>query len=261
MPDLLRAEKHFDATGIANGIDFETTLSLIRTFKKPEFHAYKCTLETILTGAVWTAYRIHESNSEHDPICPRCNQSIEDSIHLLWQCPCNDTIESENIQNTQKFQEEARTKAYSEPCLWLRGILPEHYTKIEPEHQPTTELIVHSINREEVNYSSGTFYGDASGGKFTKYPGIRRIGCGICQIDPQGTQIWGQSFNLPGEIQTVPRGELYVLQYLVEQATHHSHIEYVTDSKVNADLFNKGFDRATTSSNCDLFKLIFRTFN
>ena len=176
IPDLLRAERHFDATGIANGIDFETTLSLIRTFKKPEFYAYKCTLETILTGAVWTAYRIHESNSEHDPICPRCNQSIEDSIHLFWQCPCNDTIESENIQNTQKIQEEARTKAYSEPCLWLRGILPEHYTKIEPEHQPTTELIVHSIDREEVNYSSGTFYGDASGGKFTKYPGIRRIG-------------------------------------------------------------------------------------
>ena len=56
----------------------------------------------------------------------------------------------------------------------------------------------------------------------------------------------------------MPRGELYVLQYLVEQATHHSHIEYVTDSKVNADLFNKGFDRATTSSNCDLFKFIFQ---
>ena len=66
-------------------------------------------------------------------------------------------------------------------------------------------------------------------------------------------------FNLPREIQTVPRGELYVLQYPVEQATHHSHIIYVTDSKVNTDLYNKGQARATVSSNCDLFKVFFKT--
>jgi len=164
-------------------------------------------------------------------------------------------------QKTQQIQEGAQTASTTEPCLWLRGILPQHYTEIKPEHLPTHELIVHSINQEEINYGSGTFYGDASGGKYTRHPGIRRVGCGICQIDFQGIQIWGQSFNLPGEIQTVPRGELYVLQYLVEQASHHSHIEYVTDSKVNADLYNKGFDRATASSNCDLFKFIFKAFN
>jgi hypothetical protein len=102
IPDLLRAERHFDARGIANGIDFETTLSLIRSFNKPEHYAFKCTLETILTGALWTAFRFHESNPEHNPMCPRCNQSIEDTLHLLWLCPCNPTLDSENIKNTQK---------------------------------------------------------------------------------------------------------------------------------------------------------------
>ena len=164
------AERHFDARGIANGLDFETTLSLIRSFNKPDHFAFKCTLETILTGALWTAFRFYESNPEHNPLCPRCNQSIEDTLHLQWTCPCNLTIDSENIKNTQKYQEEAQTASTTEPCLWLRGILPQHYTEIKPEHLPTHELIVHSINQEEINYGSGTFYGDASGGKFAKHP-------------------------------------------------------------------------------------------
>ena len=92
-------------------------------------------------------------------MCPRCDQSIEDTLHLLWLCPCNLTIDSENIQNAQKYQEEAQTASTTtEPCLWLRGILPQHYTEIKPEHLPTHELIVHSINQEEINYRSGTFY-------------------------------------------------------------------------------------------------------
>ena len=157
IPDLLRAEKHFDAGGILNGIDCETTLSLIRSFKKVETYAFKCTLETILTGAIWTAFRLHESNPEHEPICPRCNLHIEDSLHLLWLCPCNLTLDSENVKNTQKYQEEARTKAYEEPCLWLRGILPQHHTETKPEDLPTHELLVHSINQEEIFFPQGPF--------------------------------------------------------------------------------------------------------
>jgi hypothetical protein len=79
IPDLLRADRHFDAGGILHGIDFETTLSLIRSFHKIEFYAFKCTLETILTGAIWTAFRLHETNPDHCPMCPRCNLHIEDS--------------------------------------------------------------------------------------------------------------------------------------------------------------------------------------
>ena len=99
-PDLLRAERHFDGGGIAQGIDYYTTLSVFRSIKKPDQYAFKCTLETILAGALWTAYRLHESNNEHSPTCPRCNLHIEDSLHLLWECPANDLLESENVQKT-----------------------------------------------------------------------------------------------------------------------------------------------------------------
>ncbi len=80
----------------------------------------------------------------------------------------------------------------------------------------------------------------------------------MCQIDTKGAQIWGQRFKLPDRMHTVPREELYVLQYLAGQAHHHSHLKLVTDSKVSADLFNKGKARATASSHFDLFKFIFQ---
>ena len=68
--------------------------------------------------------------------------------------------------------------------------------------------------------------------------------------------IWGQNFNLPGKIQTVPGGELFVQQYLLEQADHYATIEFATDSKINRNIFNSGEARACKTNNCGLFKLI-----
>ena len=104
----------------------------------------------------------------------------------------------------------------------------------------------------------GTFYGDASGGIFSSMPRIRRIGCGIVQIDATGELIWGQHFNLPGNIQTVPRGELYVLLYMVERLEPFANVTYVTDNQKVSETYQKGKEAALKSTNCDLFREIFR---
>ena len=122
------------------------------------------------------------------------------------------------------------------------------------------DCFVVSTNPDNIiweNFNQGTFYGDASGGIFSSMPRIRRIGCGIIQIDGTGELVWGQHFNLPGNIQTVPRGELYVLLYLVERLEPFAHVTYVTDNQKMSETYNKGKGAALKSTNCDLFKDIF----
>ena len=83
-PDLIRPERHFYARGIAKGIHYNTTRSVLRSLNKPDQYTLKGTLETILARALWTAYRFYEPDIEHNPTCPRCSLSVEDSLHLQW---------------------------------------------------------------------------------------------------------------------------------------------------------------------------------
>ena len=81
-----------------------------------------------------------------------------------------------------------------------------------------------------IVWNSGTYYGDASGGDFTTFAPIRRIGCGLAAIDSNGALIAGMSLNLPGPVQTVPRGELFALVMLMHFVDLCSDIDYVTDN-------------------------------
>ena len=159
-----------------------------------------------MCGATWPAQRVHAVFPNVAEICPRCGTDVESSLHAFWQCPANASIESETIQKTQYLIQTAISKSLEEAAFWLRGILPSHYTDIEPEYLPSPVLkpvsTTHTDDEFWKNKNHGVFYGDASGGTFSSFPAIRRIGCGIVQIDNEGNQLWGHNFNLPGPVQT-----------------------------------------------------------
>ena len=156
-------------------------------------------------------------------------------------------------------RQSATAKSGEEPCLWLRGLLPSHHTEIAPQYHPNPEVKpiitnAESIDQKSQNMMTIVFYGDASGGLFSSIPRIRRIGCGLIQIDNEGNRIWTHHFNLPGPFQTVPRGELYVLLYLVHRLEPGSKVTYVTDNQKVRDIFVQGKAVALKSTNCDLSK-------
>lgn len=64
--------------------------------------------------------------------------------------------------------------------------------------------------------------------------------------------------NLPGPVQTVPRGEVYALLLLLEHAEAMSDIEYVTDNEGLHKTFNAGPRAGRLSNNCDLYHAIFK---
>ncbi len=67
----------------------------------------------------------------------------------------------------------------------------------------------------------------------------------------------GVKFSLSGEIQTVPRGEIFALVRLLEKAAHLSCIHYVTDNLGLYDTYHAGPNSGYRNINCDLYSKIY----
>ena len=258
--DLTRAALHYNGKGMEGGIDTDITFRHLKSRK--DFYdsdlQYKAALETILSGCTWPNERVHEAFPHVDNICTRCNGAVDSALHCFWTCPCNANFEHEAVTSTQKLVAQAAKEAADYPCLWLRGILPSKFTTLDPIHDPTDDINSEYLNPEQLDWTSHTYYGDASGGKNIKYKTLRRVGCAVVQILENGDLNFGAHFNLPGPVQTVGRGELYALHFLINRLIPWSTACYVTDNKNVYDTFNKGKLSAMNSSNCDLWKDIYR---
>ena len=79
-----------------------------------------------------------------------------------------------------------------------------------------------------------------------------RVGCSAVMCDSGGHSEYGAYFNLPGEVQTAPRGELYGTIFLNERADDMATINYITDNQKVADVYNGGPQAGSKNSNCDL---------
>ena len=256
--ELQRAKHHMDGKGIEGGVNWFSTLSLHRAWKKQsEHYAELCALETIMCGATWPNARVSEAYPDIPAVCSRCGTAPDTSLHAFWECPANANIDSPEVQDTQKYISAAVHKSPECPCFWLRGIVPESFTEIDNTDLPPNVLIASEENMFRPDFDSGTYYGDASGGKFTSFPVLRRIGVGVVQVDVEANLVWGHSFNLPGPIQTVPRGELFAILYVIQRTSYNKTIHFVTDNLKVAQKYNEGKDSALLSTNCDLFKELF----
>ena len=255
---LNSANGHYDGNGVNAGVDIDITLARVRNLsdRNNEQARHKAALETVIAGACWPADRIAAINDEYPSVCPRCFLAPETSLHTFWQCPCNRDIEHEYVTDSEGLADEAITGALSEPCLWLRGISPSHYTEISHQYLPTEELNIHVDNNHNVSWSSGTYYGDASGGKYTQYKALRRCGVGLVRF-VDGVFHFGMHTNLPGPVQTVGRGELFALVLLVKHLQPNTEVDFVTDNENVAVSFNKGPKHCVNCINCDFYKIIF----
>ncbi len=79
----------------------------------------------------------------------------------------------------------------------------------------------------------------------------------MAAISSDASLLFGASFNLPGQVQTVPRGELYALVTLIDFVQPGSTIDYVTDNKGLYDTYQRGPQYALRTTNCDLYKEVY----
>ncbi|MDP6586649.1 MAG: hypothetical protein QF535_18485 [Anaerolineales bacterium] len=108
-----------------------------------------------------------------------------------------------------------------------------------------------------MDWGNGIYYGDASGGVYTQYPALRRIGVGLVSFK-NGIFKYGVHTNLPGQVQTVGRGECFALWMLVRALPNLADCEFVTDNYNVFKNYNKGPNHAANSADCDLYDKIFK---
>ena len=103
----------------------------------------------------------------------------------------------------------------------------------------------------------GNYYGDASGGDFSRFTSIRCVGVSVISADASGNLLYGLHCNLPGDVQTVARGELFAAVQSIEEAAECAVINYTIDYYGVYDKYNKGPVAQANSANCDLYKRLY----
>ena len=163
-------------------------------------------------------------------LCSRCNLEEDTPLHCFYTCPCNSSFEHEDVQNTQSLIKLAQAQSDTFPCMWFRCILPSKIIEIDSESDPADFLDITYHNENNCDWASNTYYGDASGGKCTEHTKLRRVGCSIIQVNNDLSLNFGASFNLPGPVQSVGRGELLALSVLVMHLLPYAETVFVTDN-------------------------------
>ncbi len=105
-------------------------------------------------------------------------------------------------------------------------------------------------------WSSGDYFGDASGGKYNLYPTLRRCGLGL--VCMQGTTcMFGLKTYLVGEVQTVHRAEAAIVLVLLGLLAENYVVTYYGDNENSVDSFNKGYEYCRTTLDADIFQDMF----
>ena len=187
-------------------------------------------------------------------LCSRCGLSPDSAFHTFWECPCNNDIDSPYVADTQQFIETARIDKEHQ-CLWNRGILTSDLVTIPQIHQPqtTSNTTIKTFCGHVQSWSSGSYYGDGSGGKHHKHAKLRRCGSSVCSLTSEGVPAQVAYSRLPGPNQTVPRSEVFALIMLLSLADNGSVLTYYTDHLPLHQNFLKGQKFCRKSLNCDLY--------
>lgn len=258
-----QARKHYHGSSIGAEIAWHQTLEFNRSLKNKKRFLDLAILETIQAGAAWPTLRISQVMGK-SYICPLCNEQILDEWHKYWTCPCtrNQHQDCKEIKDTQHLIDQLDE---NQIAFYNRGILNQvdliHHTEYAPlEVYPLSIGMCNSHVQPITNtelWPSGFYFGDGSGGKFSKHPSLTRAGVGVHHVDLQHNPHFNASTPLPGIIQTSNRAELYAVLLVTRHSELAATIDFFTDSKITKDTFYKGLHRAKLANNSDLWIELF----
>lgn len=166
--------------------------------------------------------------TDTDAVCSFCGEAAETELDQLWECPANLVIDTEAVQNTQRYAREAIEGSVSNPTYWLRGIL--HYGMIELSPVFTDYRLALSFGAQ-AEWGSGTCFGDGSGGQYTSFPDFRYCDLGICYfVTGPEALVAAAGTPLPGKVQTVPRAEVFAIYLMFRKVISSAIVRYTGSS-------------------------------
>ena len=257
VADLWRhAATHFDGAGLESGPDLASLTKLRKRMDaQPERRGL---LDAIASGGMWPAARCAAAGYEQPNVCQHCGHSPCDSWHVYWGCPRHDDSQQPAVQKSQHLKDQALAEPHL-ACLWLRGLLPkallgDYLRKYHPgEFAHAWGLFQHA---EVIDLPPGAAIGtDASGGHYTSEPRLRLVGYGVVLSSRSGHVLGALQAMLPGEQQTVPRGELQALVEALAR-TRGDVTVYVDASYVTKGWLKRRGSNQFSGSNLDLWQAL-----
>ena len=260
-----KAASHTNGNGMQQGVSYNNTMKYVNHLKKVKDHAKAAACEVVLSAGCWSPFKKWKAGlvTQDAAVCTKCGAQQCDDFHQFWACESHINDTADDIVNSQQYVSQAQAEIDVYPCLWLRGVLPESLVTIpsrfNPKEDTPTRIYLYGI--PSCAWAPGTYGTDAAGGKFGQYPELRRCGCGVSAVSRINDQFefsFGASRALPGEVQTIPRAELFAILMVVEFVSHGC-VTIITDSLVNVLLYESGRDAMASSSNFDLWNTILST--
>ena len=179
--------------------------------------------------------------------------------------PRHDACEAEEVADSQDLIPIAIENGQINPSRWYRGIMNKEDMDIGRDMDPPEQTIWIlnnnnnlSITTEPNTWPSGSYFGDASGGLYTAYPTLRRVGVGLAMYrESQRRPDFKMHYPLPGQVQTVPRGETHVVLVVTYMLEPDAVAIQYTDNYPVYNIYNQGEQSALASANRDLWVQFF----
>jgi len=172
------AAKHFDGGSITGAISCGTTLAHNQTLTSKKKFPELAILGTIQAGASWPCNRV-KNVLDKDSACPLCQQEYTNCWHTFWTCP--------HLQNTElgaiaKSQHLISTLDINKVAYFNMAIIQKHELEpgslVDPLDDFTLEIKQNNSDIQRWDtaalWPSGYYFGDGSGGRYSKYPSLTR---------------------------------------------------------------------------------------
>ena len=264
------AATHFCGAGLEAGADNASYRRLLLALERAGHgHQLAEMMLCVAVGGTWPRQRVRdEVGGDVDVMCPRCGEAPETAFHRAWACRCNTGAIAYTASDTLSAQAYAQHEA--DACFWLRGIIPAHWTRVDPvpteyswkasgnqNLMPRSWADAEGFSLGVGSVSSPLFvFGDASGGEDTRDAVLRRVG--ICLVSIASFAPFRIAATLrsplPGRNQSVPRGELTALWAAIEYSS--GFLVFVTDNQAVMDGWHAGVFRHPQGPNQDLWRRI-----
>ena len=216
----IKASKHFEGSGLENGVDFIVFLKLRRGLRRAGLPQEAGLLEYIHQAGVWPATRLTRDREAELVFCPRCKRAPETFMHRYCRCPCNHDIEDSRVTDTTGLEAQALAAPEGERCFWARGLVPRPW--VTPQLGVALDLDWQFADIEAEALDSVLLGSDGSGGHDPDARLAREASAGL-QV---ASSSWGHH-HLVGRVtyvpgrQTVPRAEVYGASHAVGLCHHY----------------------------------------
>ena len=196
---------------------------------------YGAMARAVVIGSLWPQRRLYDSGYVNSPVCQACDMTDGTLWHRHVECPMYEYLRIGVPEDVKR--------AWSSHCFATRGILP--YKNVIEGAPCVAPPIVKWLYEYEFAWFSGSIFTDGSGRMLKDVMELCRCGWGAAFLRDLKLHAgcWG---NLPGDIQTAPRAELYAIWFVLHRGTtplfiytdHDNHVKAIRDGKAHCLRWN-----------------------